>query len=83
MSTGPKLRKFYYFKKLQRSRRTLELRTRKTKDRMASKERRFVKGKGNNIPVMAIGDQGTGVGSIIRGYDRRGGKWLKNIQTDT
>jgi hypothetical protein len=27
--------------------------------------------------MMAIGNQGTGVGSVIKGYNRRGGKWLR------
>jgi hypothetical protein len=27
--------------------------------------------------MTAIGNQGTGVGSVIKGYNRRGGKWLR------
>jgi hypothetical protein len=31
------------------------------------------------IPVILIGNAGTGVGSRIKGHNRRGGKWLREI----
>ncbi|CEJ01407.1 hypothetical protein RMCBS344292_15434 [Rhizopus microsporus] len=72
------LRNFYYGKKISRQRRTLEVKNRTVKDRVTSKERKFVlQGSKTLHPVMAIGNQGLGVGSTIRGYDRRGGKWLQ------
>lgn len=60
-------------------RRRVELATITIKDRTAAKERKFVKEGSKNITlIMAIGDAVTGVGSTIKGYDRRGGKWLAN-----
>ncbi|CEP14829.1 hypothetical protein [Parasitella parasitica] len=64
-----------------RLRRSIELATIRTKDRAAAAERRFVKGGSNNALVMGIGNAGTGVGSTIKGYDRRGGKWLPKLHT--
>ncbi|CAO3700979.1 unnamed protein product [Rhizopus microsporus] len=70
------LRNFYYGQKISRQRRTLEVKNRTVKDRVTSKERKFVlQGSKTLHPVMAIGNQGLGVGSTIRGYDCRGGKW--------
>jgi hypothetical protein len=78
MNSRKKLRSFYFNKSFNRKRRTLELRTNKTKDRIASRERQYLlkDSKGSRL-IMAIGDQGTGVGSSIKGYDRRGGTWLR------
>jgi hypothetical protein len=71
------LQAFYYWKKINRQRRILEIKTRTVKDRITSKERQFVlQGSKRFHPVMAIGNQGLGIGSITKGYDRRGGKWL-------
>lgn len=70
------LRSFYFSPVARRSKRTVELATIRTKDRVAASERKFVKGGTNSSLFMAIGNAGTGVGSTIKGYDRRGGKWL-------
>ncbi|CEP11639.1 hypothetical protein [Parasitella parasitica] len=64
-----------------RLRRSIELATNRTKDRGAATERRFVKRGSNNALVMGIGNAGTGVGSTIKGYERRGGKWLPKLHT--
>lgn len=59
--------------------RTAELFGRKIKDRVAASERAFVKkqsGDGDVFPIHCIGNQGTGVGSTIKGFNRRGGRWL-------
>ena len=59
---------------------TVELATIRTKDRAAAAERKFLKSDSNGtLLFMGIGNAGTGVGSAIRGYDRRGGKWLPRI----
>lgn len=78
MKSRNELRSFYYSKNLNRKRRTLELRTNRTKDRLASRERQFLlkDSKGGRL-IMAVGNQGTGVGSTIKGYDRRGGSWIR------
>ncbi|KAG1472149.1 hypothetical protein G6F56_001712 [Rhizopus delemar] len=61
-------------------RRTVELATIRTKDRAAAAERKFLKGDSNGtLLFMDIGNAGTGVSKAIRGYDRRGGKWLPKI----
>ena len=61
-----------------RQRRTLKIKTRTVKDRITSKERQFVlQGSKRFHTVMAIGNQGLGIGSTIKGYDCRGGKWLQ------
>lgn len=76
------LRSFYYSPSANRRRRTLELRTNRTKDRMASREREFLYGDLKNCHfIMAIGNKGTGVRSNIKGFDRRGGKWLQKIHS--
>ncbi|KAG1447813.1 hypothetical protein G6F56_009140 [Rhizopus delemar] len=60
-----------------RQKRTVEIATIRTKDRAAAAERKFLKSDSNGtLLFMGIGNAGTGVGSAIRGYDRRGGKWL-------
>ncbi|KAI9245292.1 hypothetical protein EDC94DRAFT_590509 [Helicostylum pulchrum] len=70
-----RLRSFYYSRVSSRERRTSGLFTNRTKDLVTAKERRFVKGDSKKaIPIMAIGNAGTGVGSPIKGYDRRAGK---------
>lgn len=52
----------------------------RVKNGVASTQRKFVQeGSKRNVPVLAIGDKGTGVGSTIKGYARRGGKWLQNL----
>jgi hypothetical protein len=66
-----------YTEKFNRKRRMVELKTRTIKERITEAERRFVcHGQGTKAahPMMAIGNQGTGVGSVIKGYNRRGGK---------
>jgi hypothetical protein len=41
-------------------------------------ERRFVKGGDKQrLPILLIGNQGTGVGGPIKGFSRRGGKWAR------
>jgi hypothetical protein len=68
---------FYNSKRATRGRRTRELLTRKTKDRLCSQERKFTQQTDKSSrPVMLIGNRGTGVGSSIKGYSRRGGKWI-------
>ncbi|CEP19280.1 hypothetical protein [Parasitella parasitica] len=64
-----------------RLRRSIELATIRTKDRAAAAERWFVKGDSKNALVMGIGNAGIGVGSTIKRYDRRGGKWLPKLHT--
>jgi len=32
-------------------------------------------------PIMCIGNQGTGAGSRIKGFERRGGRWLMNVHS--
>ena len=78
MKSRQTLRSFYCNNRFNRKRRTLELCSNKTKDRLASKERRFLLPADQRADslVMAIGDRGTGVGSTIKGYNRRGGTWL-------
>ncbi|ORE05218.1 hypothetical protein BCV72DRAFT_306608 [Rhizopus microsporus var. microsporus] len=72
------LRDFYYGKKINRQRRTLEIKTRTVKDRITSKERQFVLQDSKRFhPVMAIGNQGLGIGRAIKAYERRGSKWLQ------
>lgn len=67
---------------MSRKRRTVELRITRTKDRAAAKERRFVKGNSKKVtPITTIGNSGTGVGSSIKVYDRRGGKWLGKLRS--
>ncbi|KAI9253067.1 hypothetical protein EDC94DRAFT_697183 [Helicostylum pulchrum] len=64
------LRSFYYSRVSSRERRTSELFTNRTKDLVAAKARRFVKGYSKKaIPIMDIGNAGTGVESPIKGYD--------------
>lgn len=49
----------------------VELRTVRTKEYAAAKERRFVKGNSKEVTlIMAIGNFGNGVASGIKGYDR-------------
>lgn len=58
----------------------MELATSHAKDRLAAGERRALKeGSKRNVLVMGIGNKCTGVGSRIKGYDRRGGKWLQKL----
>jgi len=54
----------------------VEIKTRTTKVRITSQERKFVlHGFPKCHAIMATGNQGSGVGSAIKGYSRRGGKW--------
>ena len=70
------LRDFYYQKSFIRLSRTVEIKTRTVKDRITAKERLFITNNDKkSVAVMAIGDKGTGVGSTVKGYDRRGGTW--------
>jgi hypothetical protein len=57
-------------------RRLVEIHTMRAKDRIAAAERRFLRKSSSHsiTQIMAIGNKGTGVGSFIKGYDRRGGK---------
>jgi hypothetical protein len=57
----------------------MKLRKRMIYDQAAAQERAFLKAEGpsaNILPVICIGNGGTGQGSSIKGFARRGGKWL-------
>lgn len=59
----------------------MELKKRQVYDAVASQERKFIlrdcKSR-KSLPIMCIGNAGTGIGSSIKGFNRRGGKWLRN-----
>ncbi|KAI8881346.1 hypothetical protein K501DRAFT_300815, partial [Backusella circina FSU 941] len=66
------LREFYHSPAFIKKRRTKEIQAKKFKDRIASKERKYVIGSDPDKKIrkqlmMMIGDRGTGVGSTIRG----------------
>ncbi|KAI8887289.1 hypothetical protein K501DRAFT_47014 [Backusella circina FSU 941] len=50
------------------------------RDKMTTVERKSIQEYSNrNIPVLAIGNKGTGVESHIRGYNLRRGDWIKEL----
>ncbi|KAG0183760.1 hypothetical protein DFQ28_001038 [Apophysomyces sp. BC1034] len=79
------LQKFYYSNRAHKDKITKEIYKRRAYDRVAANERQTIASSAlprgtsskNVIPVMAIGTQGTCVGSRIKGHLRYGGKWLR------
>lgn len=80
MQARKTLRAFYWSPKRVNEKRTAELWDSNIKDKIASTEREFVSAAASDtkkvLPILCIGNQGTCVGSPIKGYARRGGKWL-------
>lgn len=75
----PTLRAFYQSGRGRRDHRTLRLMKKKTYDRVASDERKFLRtagGKGS-VPLMFIGKEGTSFGSRLKWHVKQGGKWLR------
>lgn len=75
-----RLRDFYFSRRCRAINRTKLYRTRRGYERAAVKERRYVmKSVPSKKVIHCIGDQGTGVGSRIRGHRRRGGKIFERL----
>jgi hypothetical protein len=49
---------------------------------ICSAERRFEQGGDKQRqPILLTGNQGAGVGSFIKGFSRRGGKWARQTHS--
>lgn len=76
-STRNILRDFYHSKRNNQTRHQ-EIETWKTYRKLAAEERRFLQEDGGSISLLCTGLAGTGVGSTIKGYARRGSRKLRD-----
>lgn len=76
------LRQFYWSARAVKQKRTAELFSRKAKDRIAASERAYIQDQSQcKLPfvVFCIGNAGMGIGSQIKGFNRRGGRWIQKL----